>query len=52
MSTTPTPYLIQAVTFHGGRISRVVRESVARSRYWAEMAAAAFKQDLELLEAG
>lgn len=49
MNTTQPIYLIQAITFHGGRISRVMRESVGRSMYGSEMAAAAFKQDLELL---
>lgn len=52
MSTRLDLYLIQAVTFHDGRISRIVRETVARSRYGAEMDAAALKLDLELLEAG
>lgn len=50
MSTRFDLYLIQAVTFHDGRINRIVRESVARSRYGAEIPATAIKQGLELLD--
>ncbi|MEK9803540.1 MAG: hypothetical protein VW475_09090 [Curvibacter sp.] len=45
-------YVVQAVTFGGGRISRVLREEVVRSEYAAEMAASCMKMDIALVESG
>lgn len=52
MSTEPALYLVQAVTFSGGRISRGSRESVARLAGVPELDATAKVLDLYLFDAG
>jgi hypothetical protein len=45
-------YVVQAVTFAGGRISRVVKEETVRSGYAADMATNCMKKDIALVESG